>query len=393
MTKRRMTPYTSFLLFNFVFFMMDTTSSYFSIYLNEIGLTKTNIGMITAISSLVALLLQPSLGLMADRAKSKSKMLQATILICAFIYPLILVSHNIIYILLFYTIYTILRRCQPSLNTSMSIEYVEKSGRDYGPIRMMGAIGYALMMAIIGQVSNLSTEATFYAYILICLVNILSIYLLPPMPGHQNRTEKQPIQLIFKNKAVVKLIAFGLIMSLAQGLYFSFFAIFFTEELGGSNSLYGTMLSIAALCEIPFLFFADKIIRRFGTKKVLFIIALLDGLRWISTYFIQSPYPQMAIQAMNFLNILMQVAVNMKMSRLVAPHFKTTVMTLATTVQTVASLLISSFLGGILADAFGIRPLFLGAGILSLIAAFLFYFIVFKDSLEEQTEATANTIK
>lgn len=39
--------YLSFMLFNFAFFMMDTTTSYFTIYLNEIGLSKSMIGIIS----------------------------------------------------------------------------------------------------------------------------------------------------------------------------------------------------------------------------------------------------------------------------------------------------------------------------------------------------------
>ncbi len=383
MKKRLIAPYTAFLIFNFAFFMMDTASSYFSIYLNEIGMSKTEIGMITAASSMVALLMQPSLGLMADRTRSKNKMLQSVILLTALLYPLILLSTNVVYILIIYTLYITLRRSQPSLNNSMSLEYAETSGRRYGPIRMMGAVGYSLMMALVGQVSKFSTQATFYAYSAICVMNILLIFFLPTMQGHQHGNKRLPFRAVLYNKPVVKLIAFSMIMSLAQGMYFSFFSIFFTEELGGTNALYGTMLSISALCEIPFLFYSDRIIRRIGTKKLLFIIAFLDALRWFATFFVNNPYLQMVIQALNFLNILMQVAVNVKMNSLVSPQFKTTVQTLAVTVQTVASLLISSFLGGILADAIGLRPLFLISGAISLGAAVVFYGFVFKKDLDE----------
>lgn len=389
MKKRPFPPYAGFMLFNFVFFMMDTASGYLSIYLNEIGMTKTNIGMLTAVSALIALLFQPSLGLLADRSSSKNKVLGISILFTAVLYPLILLSVNVFYILLILTLYSILRRCQPSINNSMSLEFAETSGRHYGPIRMMGAVGYALMMAVIGQVSKISTQSTFYAYTAICLMNVLFLLLLPKMQGHQRDGKKQPLKKVFENKTIVKLIAYTTIMSLAQGMYFSFFAIFYTEELGGTNALYGTMLSIAALCEIPFLFYSDRLITKIGTKRMLFIISMLDALRWAATFFVRSPYVQIAIQSMNFLNILMQVAVNKKMNSSVEPAFKTTAQTLSATVQTVVSLLISSFFGGILADLIGLRPLFLMSGALSLAAGLVFYFIIFKDSLSDGAEHAA----
>ncbi len=381
MVKRGISPYAGFLIFNMAFFMMDTTAGYFGIYLNEIGLSKTNIGMITAVSSLAALLFQPSIGLLADRASSKNRVLQALLLCTALLYPLILFSESIAYVLILYTAYVILRRAQPSLNSSLSLEYAEKSGRDYGPLRMMGAVGYSGMMLLIGRVAQRGTKLTFYAYTFICLLNVLLIFLLPQMRGHQLKGKRQPLGLILRNKPVVKLIAFAMMMSLAQGLYHAYFSIFFTVDLGGSPALYGTMLSVAALCEIPFLFYADRIIRRIGTKNVLFLICLVDSARWFATFFVRTPGAQILIQAMNFLNILMGVAVSLKLNQLAAPQFKTTVQVLTVTVQTVASLMISSFFGGMFADAFGIRPLFLLAGGLSLLTAVVFHFHVFRDSL------------
>ena len=54
--------YLSFMLFNFAFFMMDTTNSYFTIYLNEIGFSKSMIGIISGTAAAVALLAQPGPG-------------------------------------------------------------------------------------------------------------------------------------------------------------------------------------------------------------------------------------------------------------------------------------------------------------------------------------------
>ena len=151
--KRGFPPYIAFLLFNAAFFMMDTTNSYFQIYLNDIGLTKTMIGTITGTARLVAMVFQPVFGVLTDSAKSKSRVLQGMVLLSAILYPLILLNRNFIYILLVYTGYVIFRNFQHPLNTTLSVEYSEQSGRPYGPIRMMGAVGYALMMSLVGVVS------------------------------------------------------------------------------------------------------------------------------------------------------------------------------------------------------------------------------------------------
>ena len=390
-TKR---AYISFLIFNFAFFMMDTTSSYFTIYLNEIGLSKSLIGIISGISAMAAMLAQPVIGMLADRSRSKNRLLQGLILITALLYPLILVNKSFIFILLVYTAYCCFRRAQPSLNTSMSVEFAEISRRDYGPIRTMGALGYAIAMYFVGQIAGLQdgTRLTFFTYVGFCVLNILLIFLLPPIEGHNRReTGRQlPMRAILKNRPILLLIVYMMFYALAQGLYFSYFSIYFTDNLGGSKSLYGTMLSVGAMCEIPFLFLADWLVRKVGTKRILLILGILSGTRWLLTYLVPSPEGQFAVQLMNCINMLNSVAVSITLSRMVAPQFKTTIQTLLYTFESVVSIIISSFLGGFFADWVGIRPMFLIAAIICYSATIVFPGLLIKQQdLEQQQNITA----
>ncbi len=384
--------YISFMLFNFAFFMMDTTTSYFTIYLNEIGFSKSMIGVISGTAAAAALLAQPALGILADSSKSKNHLLQWLILITAVLYPLILLNHSFAFVLVLYTIYYCFRRAQPAMNTSMSVEYAESARRDYGPIRTMGALGYSLVMFLVGQIAGIpekGTQLTFFTYSAFCAINILLIFFLPPIQGH-NRVQygrrRLPVSVVLKNRPILLLIIYMMFYALAQGLYFSYFSIYFTTDLGGSNELYGTMLSVGAFCEIPFLFIADRLARKVGAKRILLILGLLSGTRWLLTYIISTPQGQFAVQMLNCINMLNNVTISITLSRLVAPQFKTTVQTLLVTFESVVSILISSFLGGFFADLVGIRPMFLIAAIICYAAAILFPGILIRQKdLEKQS--------
>ncbi|MBQ2463150.1 MAG: hypothetical protein II504_12005, partial [Clostridia bacterium] len=76
--------------------------------------------------------------------------------------------------------------------------------------------------------------------------------------------------------------------------------------------------------------------------------------------------------------ILEGVTYSLSLSKLVAPRFKTSVQTLSATIQNVASILLSSYLGGFLADLVGIRPLYLVSGILVSVIVFLFCGFILK---------------
>lgn len=379
-------PYAAFLLFNAVFFMTDTMMSYFQIYLNDIGFTKTMIGTITGTASLVALVFQPIFGAATDSAKSKNRILQLMLLLTAILYPLILLNKNFIYILVVYTCYAVFRNFQHPLNTTMSVEFSERSGKPYGPIRMMGAVGYAIMMSIVGWVSSTQygEEKTFLLYSGVCILNILIIFLMPTMKGYNRKSEGKKISplTLFKNKPILMLIAFQIMLNVSSSLCRSFFGIYFTDDLGGSNQLYGTMLSIAAAIEIPFLFLSDKILKKLGPRLMLFLMGILTSARWLTCFFFPSTTALFIVYCGNFINILEGVAYALLLSRMVAPQLKTSVQTLSATVQNVVGIFLSSYLGGFLSDLVGIHPLFLVSGILVALVTIIFCGFVLKFDVE-----------
>lgn len=383
MDKRRaglLTPYAVFLIFNAAFFMMDTVNSYFSIYLNSLGFTKTMIGTVTSVSSLAAMAAQPMFGALLDRSASRTRALQGLILLTAALYPLLLLNNSFVYILILYTVYFIFRRLQPPINTALSVEFAEKEKKDYGPIRMMGAIGYTAMMTLISYIAG--TEGgvvkTFWVYSLICLGNILLLFLLPPMPGHNARKGKEkvsPLSLL-QNRSVMLLVLYHVLISTANGIGHTYFPIYVTSDMGSANSVYGIMVTIGSLLEIPFLFLADRIIRRFGARRTIALLGLLTAVRWGNAYLASSAGQLFITQGFNFVNILEGVVIAVLISRLVQPEVKTVAQTLVATVQGVVGILVSSMLGGLLADQFGIRPLFLIAAGLAVGASVTFYHLL-----------------
>ncbi len=378
--KKTLSAYAAFLVFNAAFFMMDTVNSYFSIYLNDLRFTKTMIGAVTSVSSLAAMAAQPIFGALLDRSASRTRTLQGLILLTAAMYPLLLLGRSFVYILAMYTVYFVFRRLQPAINTALSVEYAEQAGRDYGPIRMMGAVGYTAMMIPVSYIAG--TEGgvikMFWVYSLICLVNVLLLFLLPPMPGHNRKKGGEnvsPLSLI-KNRSVMFLILYHVLIAASNGIGHTYFPIFATSDMGKSNALYGIMVTVGSLTEIPFLFLADRIIRRLGAAKTVALLGILTAVRWGNAYLAAGTGQLFVTQGLNFVNILEGVVIAVLISRRVRPEVKTVAQTLVATVQGVVGILVSSLLGGILADRFGIRPLFLISACLSAATSLVFFFVL-----------------
>ena len=145
------------------------------------------------------------------------------------------------------------------------------------------------------------------------------------------------------------------------------------------------MLSVSAFVEIPFLFLADRMIRKLGTRKMLAVLGLVTACRWFVCFAARDTLTLFVVRCFNFVSILETVTYSLSLSRLVAPRFKTSVQTLAMTTQNVASILLPSYLGGWLADLMGIRPLYLLAGVM--VTAVVIVFCGFLLRFDENTPA------
>lgn len=71
--------------------------------------------------------------------------------------------------------------------------------------------------------------------------------------------------------------------------------------------------------------------------------------------------------------------------RIVRPQLKTSAQTLSATVQNVANLMVSSYLGGFLADLVGIRPLFGVSAVLTAAICLIFTLVVFPRTIREES--------
>ena len=208
------------------------------------------------------------------------------------------------------------------------------------------------------------------------------------MPGHNLERGKSRVSpwVLLKNKGVLLLILYHVLIATANGLGQSYFPIYVTSDMGASNSIYGLMVTIGSMMEIPFLFLADRIIRRLGIRKTMCLLGILTAVRWGNSFFAASTGQLFITQSMNFVIIMENVTIAIVISRQVQSELKTVAQALVATIQGVVGILISSMAGGLLADAFGIRPLFLISAGIALSTAVLFFFLLNGRNGETLTE-------
>ncbi len=265
-----------------------------SAYLLPRGYSNTEIGIILAAASVIAVFLQPAMADIADRSR-KVSLIEIT-QICTI---LLMVMEAALFIterksaglyVIFVMIVAWQTALQPLIN-SLCFK-LEESGVhiNFGMCRSLGSLGYSMLCAVLGTlvekfgsgVLPVSGEGAFAALLVSLLVVKRSFY---GAMGTKKALEGAGMQdaeavaaepceeinlwrFICDNKIFV-IMNVGVI-----GLYFSNstlnnFMLQVVTDVGGGSAEMGRVLSLMAFLEIPALFFFDKISARFSYESII----------------------------------------------------------------------------------------------------------------------------
>lgn len=370
-----------FMLLFLVFYMTDASSGYFMIYLKSIGFDTLQMALLTSAAALVALLIQPFIGRAADRAQSKNSVFIAMLLAAAVLAPMLRISRAFFYILLVYTGFITARNTLHPLADTITLEFTSHHHIPFGPIRTMGCIGYAIMAAVAGMVAEGDPADTFYLYAATALITALVLLFVPKSRGRQSGKKVNPL-LIFKNRQLLIYTLFAVAFSMTKSFYHQYFSVYFTSELGGPTNLYGLLVSVAALTEIPLIFSLDRLIRRLGTRRVVLMAACLETLRWLLTAVFLNPYVQLGMHAvLGANNMVMAITMVMFVNSIMPPETKATGQATYTMITSIGSLLLGNLLGGALSSFIGIRSVFFLNALVNVAALGLWLYATRKEAL------------
>ena len=118
--------------------------TYLNLYLNDVGFSKTQMGMFTSLSTLLVLIVQPLWGYVSDRSKTKNRILNLLLIAGATTILGFYLNINYWWIMVVNCLFCVFYNPVPPLLDNLSLETLEssKSIFDFGHIRLGGTVGY-----------------------------------------------------------------------------------------------------------------------------------------------------------------------------------------------------------------------------------------------------------
>jgi PPP family 3-phenylpropionic acid transporter len=368
----------SFLLM--FFFTACAGTSYYTflpIYLQSRGFDSIQIGILLAVGPFVAILAQPFWGTVGDRSKSKNSVFRMIMIgssISALLYP---ISNSFIYLFIMISIFTFINNSMYAIQDAIALEGIEGTDWKFGHIRTAGTTGYAVMSVGAGLAAKTDIRLIFLLFTIFASASVFISFKIPVVIGHQSVTGKVSPWELTKNKILMLLMIFGFVNFLTQGYYMNFFSIHY-NQLGADSFLLGVVTFVGVLSELPFLFFADRIVKKLGIYKLLISAAFIMGTRMVLLSIIKNVYALIAVNILHggtFIIFVYCMAVFVNSE--VQPELRATGQTVNFLIMQSLSRVVAGIAGGYLSSTFGIGRVFLYASTINYISAFLLIVILY----------------
>lgn len=365
-------PYVFLAIFALTWMLSASYNSFIPVFLNQIGFSKSAIGVLLAIGPAVALVSQPVWGSVCDRSKVKNSVLKILLVGSALFSMFFLTTQNYYLIFLIMIVFTFFYSPVNYITDAITLEYLEDKKWKYGPIRLAGTVGYALLSILVGILAKIDIRNIFFIFVIVALSGLAVTFGMPKVKGYRSKSSSIKLFTIFKNRELMAILALNLVFNITFGFLTSFFPVYYSS-MGADSFLVGIAMFISSMSELPFLIFADKVINKLGIKATLLISSLVMGTRLAVLFMLKDIYIVLAVCLVHGMTyIVFAYCTAIYMNKSVPKELKALGQTINGFIAIGIARIIGNIGGGVLSDKIGIGSVFLVSSAIEIAAVLIF---------------------
>jgi len=377
--------------YTLIFMAGSGLTSYLSLFYEQVRLPDSQIGLLTSLGAIVALVSNPFWGVRGDRARTKNRVLAwCLILAAASVWLLPLSGGSFGWLVAATIVFFFFQTAVNPLSDSISLELASRESFPFSKVRTAGSLGYAIMSMVGGWLIGYHVGTIFLLYSLLILASLFAFRQLPPVYGHQRNKAKLKFWEVARDRSLRHMYLYVLVLSAGFGFFFSFHALYSVNQ-GISTAWLGVGIMLGSFSQFPFMLLFDRLYDRFGIRNIILVSGLLNGVRWIIYAFWLNAYTLPLLWLMHGgTYIVLYLCLAEYVHRHVRKELHASGQMMNAIVLTSAGRIIGGMLGGICAQGFGYGPVFAAAGILSLGAVAAYWLTTRKASAPMDTPSGLN---
>ncbi|MDX8405910.1 MAG: MFS transporter [Mariprofundus sp.] len=262
------------------FAAMGLILPYFPVYLAQIGLGASMIGVMTGLLTAAKVIAPPLLGHRLDQQNDRfvRRFLLAAALLAAVFALLMGIAHGLIMLALITLLFGICWSVILPLIDGLSISVSEAALADYGRLRAWGSLGFVLA-SLAGGIWLLGDTLSFSFPLVLAALMLITAFAVHGIPRLPQETATADPRTAFSTPfKLLLLLAF--IMQLSHGAYYGFFSLYLNDA-GYSGWQIGMYWVIGVIAEIVLMWLWTKPLQQAAPAYVVASCMFLASLRWL----------------------------------------------------------------------------------------------------------------
>ena len=249
--------------------------------------TSLEAGVILSVGPAVSIVAPLFWGMLADRAKYKNTVLICTVLLSAICFFSIKADVGFLPMCVLVGVTMLFMSPFAGLIDTITLEYTSEHKLPYGPIRVLGTLGFGVISLVSGFFTGNSIDVIFYIYVGMAILCALVLLGCPRIEGHaRSETDgktagKLDLKPLLRAHRLWIMVGFMFLCQFAYGYYCNFYPSYLRDVLGQPEWVWGLNVLLLVVGEIPFFLFYNKLFARVGIRVLLSISVIGSAVRYL----------------------------------------------------------------------------------------------------------------
>ena len=267
----------------FYFASLGALIPYWSLYLESLHFSITEIGQLVAILMATKIVAPNIWGWIADHTGQRMTIIRLASLLAAVVFTGVFISHSFWWLALVMTVFSFFWNATLPQFEATTMNHLGDEHHRYSGIRLWGSIGFIIAVAGLGILMGLAGTGILPAVLtgLFVLIWLSSLTVPESAAGHLPLDQK-PLRKVLSRPVVLSLLAVCFLVQASHGPYYAFFSLYM-EHHGYTTAVIGQLWALGVFAEIGIFLLIPVLLPRFGARLLLLIAIALTTLRWLLT--------------------------------------------------------------------------------------------------------------
>jgi PPP family 3-phenylpropionic acid transporter len=272
---------------------------FIALYYQHIGMTGSQIGLLTGMQPLIAWLGASLWAALADASHQHERLVRSAIVGALVLVLALSRATAFFWLLPLVVIFSFFIAPIMPLMDNAILDLLGPRRESYGKLRVWGAVGWGCAVLVMGWlVGRGGLRWPFYGYFTFMLLVLLVTFGLPIRATSRTVVAWRDFQSMLKNPQWLSFLFAAMLGGIGMSLV-NIYLLLYLQYLGGANALMGPALAAATLSELLVFPLSGWLLRRLGTRSLLVAALLALVVRLLAYSWLRDPLPALFVQLLH----------------------------------------------------------------------------------------------